>query len=104
MGINIPTKEELVANHMKAEQLAQTLGLFSLNAISLVISMIRFRWSSGAASLVYLSVEGLKKSVQSGIKEQLLEKKPDLLEEDLPDMIGHCTACLTGQYPVKLSF
>jgi len=26
MGINIPTKEELIANHLKAEQLAQTLG------------------------------------------------------------------------------
>ena len=26
MGINIPTKEELIANHMKADQLAQQLG------------------------------------------------------------------------------
>ena len=26
MGINIPTKEELIANHMTAEQLAQNLG------------------------------------------------------------------------------
>ena len=25
-GMNIPTKEELVANHMKADTLAQTLG------------------------------------------------------------------------------
>ena len=60
--------------------------------------------NAGAASLVYLSVEGLKKSVQSGIKDQLLEKDPNLEEEDLADQIGHCTACLTGQYPVKLSF
>lgn len=26
MGINIPTKEELIANHLKADQLAQQLG------------------------------------------------------------------------------
>ncbi|CAG2116295.1 unnamed protein product [Medioppia subpectinata] len=83
MGINIPTKEELVANHLKAEQLAQTLG---------------------AASLVYLSVDGLKKSVQSGIRDQLLKEDPNYEEDDLVERIGHCTACLTGQYPVKLSF
>jgi amidophosphoribosyltransferase len=57
----------------------------------------------GAASLVYLSVEGLKKSVQSGIKEELL-KTNDFNEEELRERIGHCTACLTGQYPVKLNF
>lgn len=39
MGINIPTKEELIANHMNAKQLAENLG---------------------ADSLVYLSIEGLK--------------------------------------------
>lgn len=39
MGINIPTKEELIANHLNANQLAESLG---------------------AASLVYLSIEGLK--------------------------------------------
>ncbi|CAG2176127.1 unnamed protein product [Oppiella nova] len=83
MGINIPTKEELVANHLKAEQLAQTLG---------------------AASLVYLSVDGLKKSVQSGIKEQLLKEDPNYEEDVMAERIGHCTACLTGQYPVKLNF
>lgn len=25
-------------------------------------------------------------------------------KEELRNQIGHCTACLTGQYPVKLSF
>lgn len=40
----------------------------------------------GADSLYYLSVEGLVKAVQSDIKE----KNPQL---------GHCTACLTGDYP-----
>lgn len=29
MGINIPTKEELIANHLKADQLAQQLGIFN---------------------------------------------------------------------------
>ena len=71
MGINIPTKEELVANHMNAEQLAKHLG---------------------ADSLVYLSVEGLVDAVQRGIK------KKDKTQ------LGHCTACLTGNYPVELEW
>lgn len=58
---------------------------------------------TGAASLIYLSVEGLKESVQSGIREQLL-KKDGVNETDIRNQIGHCTACLTGQYPVKLNF
>lgn len=51
MGINIPTSEELIANHLEADQLALTLG---------------------ASSLKYLSIEGLRESVQSKIKENLL--------------------------------
>ena len=43
----------------------------------------------GADSLEYLSVEGLKTAVQAGIKEQS------------DDKMGHCVACLTGEYPVK---
>jgi amidophosphoribosyltransferase len=39
----------------------------------------------GADSLEYLSVEGLIKAVQRNI-----EKGADR---------GHCTACLTGEYP-----
>jgi len=76
MGINIPTREELIANHMNANQLAENLG---------------------AASLVHLSVEGLRESVESGIRvhhEKMGISKP----------IGHCMACLTGEYPVKLDF
>ena len=46
MGINIPTKEELIANRMNADQLAKELG---------------------ADSLVYLSLEGLLNAVQVGI-------------------------------------
>jgi amidophosphoribosyltransferase len=76
MGINIPTREELIANQLNAKQLASSLG---------------------AASLIYLSLEGLKKSVQSGIKE-----RQEAIGTTKP--IGHCTACLTGEYPVALDF
>lgn len=130
MGINIPTKEELIANHLGPSQLALTLG---------------------AASLKYLSVEGLRESVQSGIREQLLRDGgkfsapttegalkstmgsisaslvgdasrslanltlddptssksalEELSEEDrkrIRAKVGHCDACLTGAYPVEL--
>ena len=40
--------------------------------------------------MVYLTVEGLEKAVSE--KAQV----------DGP--IGHCTACLTGKYPVKLEW
>ena len=138
MGINIPTKEELIANHLSPEQLALTLG---------------------AASLKYLSVEGLRESVQFGIKRQLRAQRqvsraaPDcgspklaqrlqqqqldssaiVVDSELQKQqqqqqqalcngsepngaaaaacdeaaevrakVGHCVACLTGEYPVKL--
>lgn len=41
----------------------------------------------GADSLEYLSVDGLVKAVRWDIK---IKK---------PGQIGHCTACLTGEYP-----
>ena len=69
MGINIPTKEELIANKMHAEELAEHLG---------------------ADSLVYLSLDGLETAVRSGIVNPAGEK------------IGHCTACLSGRYPVDV--
>lgn len=87
MGINIPTAEELIANHLSPEQLAQTLG---------------------AASLIHLSVEGLLKSVQSGIKSNIRKEfkrmHEPISEEDINLEVGHCTACLTGKYPVELEF
>ena len=76
MGINIPTREELIANHLDAKQLADSLG---------------------AASLIYLSVEGLRESVESGIRAKYQK-------EGIDKPIGHCTACLTNDYPVKLEF
>lgn len=122
MGINIPTKEELIANLLSAEQLALTLG---------------------AASLKYLSVAGLRETVESNIVDQLRADKsrltmpqvgncrpnelsaqlhattsvpsPDtpmdgtnvsspgeLSQEEVRAKVGHCDACLTGKYPVEL--
>ncbi|KAG9511078.1 Amidophosphoribosyltransferase, partial [Fragariocoptes setiger] len=100
MGINIPTKEELIANHRSPDQLALALG---------------------ASSLRYLSLEGLKESVQSGIIDHMKQEraylqqrmaingphdvKPtceDVSEKEITANVGHCTACLTGAYPVQL--
>lgn len=66
MGINIPTRQELIANRLNAKELARHVG---------------------ADSLEYLSVEGLKKAVN--LNRQPLN----------PSKSGHCTACLTGEYP-----
>lgn len=129
MGINIPTKEELIANDSSPEKFALQLG---------------------AASLKYLSVEGLRESVQYQIKRNLLADTKKLLANDASDVedlmattkqksigsatatingsggggcctgkaeqklsddkieaklrskVGHCDACLTGKYPVEL--
>lgn len=66
MGINIPTREELIANKLNADQLAKHVG---------------------ADSLAYLSVDGLVAAVRMN------------METTDPKSIGHCTACLTGDYP-----
>ncbi|KAJ8734315.1 hypothetical protein PYW07_014866 [Mythimna separata] len=67
MGINIPTREELIANKMDAYQLAEHVG---------------------ADSLEYLSVEGLVSAVHYNMKSTPSD-----------GLGGHCTACLTGEYP-----
>lgn len=66
MGINIPTREELIANKLNSKELAKYVG---------------------ADTLEYLSVEGLIKAVRSDLKTKG------------PSKVGHCTACLTGEYP-----
>lgn len=66
MGINIPTKQELIANTLDSKELAEQVG---------------------ADSLEYLSVPGLVAAVKKDIKPMNGHK------------IGHCTACLTGDYP-----
>ncbi|XP_017513908.1 amidophosphoribosyltransferase isoform X4 [Manis javanica] len=90
MGINIPTKEELIANKPEFEHLAKYLG---------------------ANSVVYLSVEGLVSSVQEGIKlkKQKVRKQGIMIQEngnglECFEKNGHCTACLTGKYPVELEW
>lgn len=71
MGINIPTKAELIGNQMNPQQLANHVG---------------------ADSLAYLSVDGLERAVRTNLKATNKSK------------VGHCTACLTGKYPVELEF
>ncbi|EDQ84815.1 uncharacterized protein MONBRDRAFT_29823 [Monosiga brevicollis MX1] len=71
MGINIPTREELIANRMAVEDMAAHFG---------------------ADSLAYLSLDGLKSAV--------LEKA---VSAD-PQGPAHCTACLSGDYPVELDW
>jgi len=65
MGINIPTRAELIANKMPFEELAGHFGVDSMQ---------------------YLTVEGLRASVREGAS--------------LGPGAGHCTACLSGEYPV----
>ncbi|XP_035208840.1 amidophosphoribosyltransferase-like isoform X1 [Stegodyphus dumicola] len=70
MGINIPTREELIANKCNAEELAKQIGVDSLE---------------------YLTVDNLVNAVR---KNATTNGKP----------VGHCTACLTGKYPVELEW
>lgn len=90
MGINIPTKEELIANKPQFAHLAEYLG---------------------ANSVVYLSVEGLVSSVQKEIilKKQKVKKHDIMIQQngnglECFENNGHCTACLTGKYPVELEW
>ncbi|CAO1392936.1 unnamed protein product [Diamesa serratosioi] len=69
MGINIPTRDELIGNKLNPEELAKYVG---------------------ADSLAYLSVEGLVQAVRHNLKTES------------PEKTGHCTACLTGEYPIPV--
>lgn len=60
---------------------------------------------------MYLSVDGLVLSVQEGIKlkNQKVEKQDIMIQEngngvERSENHGHCTACLTGKYPVELDW
>lgn len=68
MGINIPDTKDLIAAHKSIDDIALEFG---------------------ADSVRYLSVQGLKESVQKGIDGG---KYPEM---------GHCMACLTGEYPLN---
>ncbi|KAM9832611.1 amidophosphoribosyltransferase [Neosynchiropus ocellatus] len=82
MGINIPTKEELIANKPEFQDIAGYIG---------------------ADSVQYLTVEGLVSAVQKGIASL---QKDDLItsSDKSGGRVGHCTACLTGKYPVELEW
>ncbi|XP_041460438.1 amidophosphoribosyltransferase-like [Lytechinus variegatus] len=73
MGINIPTREELVANRIPVDRLASYFN---------------------ADSIAYLSIEGLRMAVTEGMQ----------IEESRKQKRLHCTACLSGEYPVKLEW
>ncbi|KAF4070940.1 hypothetical protein AMELA_G00279170 [Ameiurus melas] len=81
MGINIPTKEELIANKPEFKDLANYIG---------------------ATSVRYLSVEGLVTAVQSGIEPY--ENEQISSSSKVSRKLGHCTACLTGKYPIELEW
>ncbi|KAM9384010.1 amidophosphoribosyltransferase [Pholidichthys leucotaenia] len=83
MGINIPTKEELIANKPEFKDIADYIG---------------------ADSVEYLTVEGLVSAVQEGISS--LQEKDKIISSTnkTSKRVGHCTACLTGKYPVKLEW
>ncbi|KAM9329024.1 amidophosphoribosyltransferase [Gastrophryne carolinensis] len=83
MGINIPTKEELIANRPEFSDLAGYIG---------------------ADSVVYLSVDGLTSAVREGIKSFKEQQNGFNGPTTLPSSLGHCTACLTGEYPVELEW
>lgn len=55
--------------------------------MSIFINSSFFNLFPGADSLLYLSVDGLKRAVQYNMKSKNRVKS------------GHCTACLTGEYP-----
>ncbi|VDK63201.1 unnamed protein product [Cylicostephanus goldi] len=69
MGINIPTADELLASNKDLDEITEYFG---------------------ATSVGYLSVDGLREAVESGIEKS----------ENFD--IGHCTACLTGEYPTAI--
>ncbi|CAJ0942644.1 unnamed protein product [Ranitomeya imitator] len=83
MGINIPTKEELIANRPEFKDLAGYIG---------------------ANSVVYLSVDGLTSAVREGIKHFKDQQNELNGTTALPSSHSHCTACLTGDYPVELEW
>jgi len=82
MGINIPTSSELLANKLNSESTAQFLG---------------------ADSVKYLSTKGLLNAVGGPAHEEGISKEKSFSEgAHFQSEIGHCTACLTGNYPAQL--
>jgi len=57
---------------------------------------------TGATSVRYLSVEGLVSAVQRGIESHGKDER--ISSSTKTTRYGHCTACLTGKYPVELEW
>lgn len=107
MGINIPTKEELIANKPEFQNIAGYIGEFPHNHICFILSVLHSSARNcsafaGADSVQYLSVEGLVSAVQEGIGSMQSDKV--ISSNTTSKRSGHCTACLTGKYPVELEW
>lgn len=107
MGINIPTKEELIANKPEFQNIAGYIGEFHHIHICFIPSVLRSSASTrsvsaGADSVQYLSVEGLVSAIEEGIGSMQSNKVID--SNTTSKRGGHCTACLTGKYPVELEW
>lgn len=107
MGINIPTKEELIANKPEFQDIAGYIGEFDHVHIPLMLSVLDKSLSTcsvvtGADSVLYLSVEGLVSAVQEGVGSMQGDKV--INSNTTRKRSGHCTACLTGKYPVELEW
>lgn len=61
-----------------------------------------FLLGTGATSVRYLSVEGLVSAVRGVTESQ--EKDDRISSNTKTSRLGHCTACLTGKYPVELEW
>lgn len=57
---------------------------------------------AGADSVQYLTVEGLVLAVQEGVAS--LRSDEVIGSNTSSKRGGHCTACLTGKYPVELEW
>lgn len=77
MGINIPTREELIANRIPdIKHYNNRTGLEDYISKDLAAEF-------NADSVAYLSVEGLREAVRNGVEGR-----------------SYCDACLTEEYPV----
>lgn len=79
----------------------RSLGRALVNPVGLLFTAgfesvlcVGFTRCAGADSVEYLTVEGLISAVQEGTASF----------QDCGKMVGHCTACLTGKYPVELEW
>jgi amidophosphoribosyltransferase len=77
MGIDMATYEQLVSHNHTDEEVSKLIG---------------------ADSLAYISHEGMMLAVKEGLAEEEIEKHSKSKNG------GHCSACFTGEYPLKLEW